>query len=61
MIYGYESAVEGSQNIQNLEDLASTFHQNLLALVRSQEMKPIIMVAHCLGGLIVKQVRRAKL
>src|SRR3954463_15313436 len=54
--YGYESAVAGSKNIQNLEDLATSFHNNLLALVSGPTAKPIIIVAHSLGGLIVKQV-----
>ncbi|KAK4444370.1 P-loop containing nucleoside triphosphate hydrolase protein, partial [Podospora aff. communis PSN243] len=55
MTYGYESAVAGSKNMQNLEDLATSFHNSLLALVSAPAVKPIILVAHSLGGLIVKQ------
>lgn len=54
--YGYESAVAGSKNIQNLEDLATSFHHSLSALVSGPIVKPIVLVAHSLGGLIVKQV-----
>jgi len=55
MTYGYESAVRGSKNIQNLEDLATSFHHSLLALVGGHTVKPVILIAHSLGGLIVKQ------
>lgn len=61
MIYGYESGLAGSSSIQNLEGLATSLHTNLLALrttgkTNSGRMKPIIFIAHSLGGLIVKQV-----
>ncbi|KAK3384122.1 hypothetical protein B0T24DRAFT_73220 [Lasiosphaeria ovina] len=55
MTYGYESSVARSKNIQNLEDLATSFHNSLLALVGTPTVKPLILVAHSLGGLIVKQ------
>ncbi|KAH8694740.1 hypothetical protein BGZ61DRAFT_532780 [Ilyonectria robusta] len=55
MIYGYESTVAGSNNMQNLEDLATSFHTSLLELPRGLTTRPIILVAHSLGGLIVKQ------
>ncbi|KAM0433914.1 hypothetical protein ACHAPT_003858 [Fusarium lateritium] len=55
MIYGYESSVAQSKSMQNLEDLATSFHNSLLALASSPTTRPIILVAHSLGGLIVKQ------
>lgn len=56
MIYGYESTVAQSKSMQNLEDLATSFHNSLLALASAATTRPIILVAHSLGGLIVKQI-----
>ncbi|KAL6798387.1 hypothetical protein J3E68DRAFT_449339 [Trichoderma sp. SZMC 28012] len=55
MIYGYESAVAQSKSIQNLEDLATVFHSSLLALAATPTTRPIILIGHSLGGLIIKQ------
>lgn len=61
MIYGYESAVAQSKNIQNLEDLATTFHSSLLALAAGPTTRPVILIGHSLGGLIIKQVKEINL
>ncbi|OPB40304.1 hypothetical protein A0O28_0003830 [Trichoderma guizhouense] len=55
MIYGYESAVAQSKSFQNLEDLATVFHSSLLALAAGPTTRPIILIGHSLGGLIIKQ------
>lgn len=55
MTYGYDSSIPRSKSMQNLEDLAASFHSSLLAL-GGTNIKPILLVAHSLGGLIVKQV-----
>ncbi|UKZ83246.1 hypothetical protein TrVFT333_011053 [Trichoderma virens FT-333] len=55
MIYGHESGVAGSRNMQNLEDLATAFHSSLIALAASPTTRPIILIGHSLGGLIIKQ------
>lgn len=58
MTYGYESTVADSNNFQNIEDLATGFHQNLASLLEDDlAVRPILIIAHSLGGLIVKQVR----
>jgi surfactin synthase thioesterase subunit len=56
MVYGYESGLSQSRSIQNLEDLATSLHTNLLELVSATTSRPIVFIAHSLGGLIVKQV-----
>ncbi|RYP57748.1 hypothetical protein DL769_009308 [Monosporascus sp. CRB-8-3] len=53
MTYGYESTVAGSQSIQNLEDLATSLQTSLRSLVAGPTRRPVIFVAHSLGGLIV--------
>lgn len=56
MIYGYESDVLNSNNMQNIEDLATTLHNSLLAIATGSTLKPIIFIGHSLGGLVIKQV-----
>lgn len=41
--------------MQGLEDLALSFNTSLLALTGAS-IKPILIIAHSLGGLVVKQV-----
>ncbi|KAM0188488.1 hypothetical protein ACHAPI_010595 [Fusarium lateritium] len=53
-IYGYESGVANSNSFQNLEDLAASFYSSLRVMVEIPT-RPIILIAHSLGGLIVKQ------
>lgn len=56
MIYGYESAVAQSKSMQNIEDLSTTFHNSFLASAGASPTRPIILIGHSLGGLIIKQV-----
>ncbi|KAK0627856.1 hypothetical protein B0T14DRAFT_423330, partial [Immersiella caudata] len=55
IIYGYDSSLPQSRSAQNLEDLATSFHNSLLDLMSAANPKPIIFIAHSLGGLILKQ------
>lgn len=56
MIYGYSSNLFQSDSFQNLEDLGTAFHRHLRKLAIAGAFKPIVFIAHSLGGLIVKQV-----
>jgi len=40
-------------------DLTTSLHNSLLPLVTTPTVRPLILVAHNLGGLIVKQVSTA--
>ncbi|KAL7811186.1 hypothetical protein V8C44DRAFT_330904 [Trichoderma aethiopicum] len=55
MVYGYDSAVAKSKCMQNIEDLSTTFHNSLLASAGASPTRPIILIGHSLGGLIIKQ------
>ncbi|RDW82749.1 hypothetical protein BP6252_03861 [Coleophoma cylindrospora] len=52
LIYGYNTQVQGSQSFQDLEALGSTLRTSIESM---NEVKPLIFIAHSLGGLIVKQ------
>lgn len=56
MTYGHGSRVVDSNSIQNLEDLATSFRASLSALRPSGSRKPLILIGHSLGGLIIKEV-----
>jgi hypothetical protein len=56
LLYGYESRILQSDNTQDLEDIASAFYASLISLVNTSKTKPLIILAHSLGGLVVKQV-----
>ncbi|KAJ4865462.1 ankyrin repeats (3 copies) domain-containing protein [Trichoderma breve] len=55
MVYGYSSNLFQSDSFQNLEDLGTAFHRHLRKLAIAGTFKPIVFIAHSLGGLIVKQ------
>ncbi|MCJ1394781.1 hypothetical protein MMC18_007661 [Xylographa bjoerkii] len=60
LTYGYDSKLEESNSFQTLEDLTIAFVKSL-QVVREQELssarapKPIVFLAHSVGGLILKQ------
>lgn len=56
MIYGYDSTVAESKSMQNFEDFATKFNASLQTLMNTTTIRPIILIGHSLGGLIIKQV-----
>jgi predicted alpha/beta hydrolase len=56
MIYGYDSTVVESKSMQNIEDFATKFSASLQTLANAATIRPIILIGHSLGGLIIKQV-----
>ncbi|KAL6819884.1 hypothetical protein V8C40DRAFT_281209 [Trichoderma camerunense] len=55
MVYGYSSSLFQSDSFQNLEDLGTAFHRHLRKLAIAGSFKPIVFIAHSLGGLVLKQ------
>ncbi len=56
LTYGYDTRLVESNSFQNLEDVASTFRASLRTALRSRlPDRPLIFIAHSLGGLVLKQ------
>ncbi|KAL6856623.1 hypothetical protein J3F83DRAFT_752225 [Trichoderma novae-zelandiae] len=55
MIYGHKSTVPQSRSVQDIDDLATALHSTLLALVQGPQTRPIVLMGHSLGGLILKK------
>lgn len=55
MIYGYGSALQASQSVARLGDLARSLQICMCYLLQCEPSKPIILIAHSLGGLLVKE------
>ena len=55
MIYGYDFKLAQSISFQNLGDVASRFRDALqVTLGKRVNRRPLIFIAHSLGGLILK-------
>lgn len=68
MVYGYNTQMEGSTSFTNLDDLANEFEDKIKSIrsyprVKRTELqsaspeRPLILLGHSLGGLVIKQVR----
>jgi alpha-beta hydrolase superfamily lysophospholipase len=66
LIYGYDTQMEGSTSVANLDDLANGF-QGMLKSIRSYQRakrwglsaspeRPLILLGHSLGGIVIKAV-----
>lgn len=55
MIYGYKSGLQHKTSCVQLDDLASSLQIALSQLLRSERSKPLLLIGHSLGGLLVKE------
>jgi hypothetical protein len=56
VMYGYNSKLQGSESFEDLDGLASSFQIALSRLTTSSRgRKPLVIIGHSLGGLVIKQ------
>lgn len=56
LIYGYDTTLLGSHSFQGITDLANLFIQMMITIGYSApSSKPVIFLAHSLGGVVLKQ------
>lgn len=55
--YGYDSKLDQSHSFQTIEDVAQFFILRLLA-ISSPGRRPLIFMAHSLGGIVLKSALR---
>ncbi|CAH0003217.1 unnamed protein product [Clonostachys byssicola] len=53
--YGYSSGVQGSKSAQHIGDIAKSFQSSLMELVRGSDLRPIVLIGHSMGGLVIKE------
>ncbi|KAJ4387255.1 hypothetical protein N0V93_007844 [Gnomoniopsis smithogilvyi] len=55
MIYGYKSGLQDNNSIVQIDDLANSLRIILRQLLESRGSKPILLIGHSLGGLLIKE------
>lgn len=56
ILYGYDTRLAGSQSFQSVEDISSALITHMRSAGFSNpSSKPIVFIAHSLGGIILKQ------
>lgn len=67
LIYGYDTQMHGSTSFANLDDLANEFQERIKSIRSYPRLKrskisstsperPLILIGHSLGGIIIKAV-----
>ncbi|UKZ68508.1 uncharacterized protein TrAtP1_009539 [Trichoderma atroviride] len=67
LIYGYDTQIDGSTSFANLDDLANEFQEKIKSMRSYPRLKrseisttnperPLILIGHSLGGIIIKAV-----
>jgi hypothetical protein len=55
MIYGYQSGLQHSTSFAHLGDYASSLQAAISRLLQSEKTKPLVLLGHSLGGLLIKE------
>lgn len=56
IIYGYDTALIGSESVKGVDDIAIALISKMKSIGRSSpSAKPLLMLAHSLGGIVLKQ------
>ena len=55
MIYGYQSGLQHSNSFAHLGDYARSLQVAISGLLQSENAKPLVLLGHSLGGLLVKE------
>ncbi|ROV97210.1 hypothetical protein VSDG_04797 [Cytospora chrysosperma] len=57
ILYGYDTTLVNSHSFQSIPEVASTLIDHLMPTGwQSSEMKPLVFLAHSLGGIVLKQM-----
>ncbi|KAJ5381895.1 uncharacterized protein N7496_004323 [Penicillium cataractarum] len=54
IVFGYNISVQNSTSFAELDDIAGWFH-TAMSRIQSRSRKPIILIGHSLGGLLIKE------
>lgn len=55
IVFGYNTALQNSTSFAELDDIAGWFHAAMSRIFQSGSRKPIILIGHSLGGLLIKE------
>ena len=55
MIYGYQSGLQHSNSLAHLGDYARSLQVTISGLLQSENAKPLVLLGHSLGGLLIKE------